>query len=92
MYPPSDAILNQSQTSFAGGGYEAYKGTGRQSPLRDRARSSSIEEAMRIEQRHLELKRQIALKEKQLADMTGDRDTVMQLRKRLGLKELNPDS
>ena len=38
-----------------------------------------------LEQRHEELKRQIALKEKQLADMTGERDTVHLLRHKLGL-------
>jgi len=42
--------------------------------------SPTQEEAYQIEQRHEELKRQIALKEKQLADMTGERETVNILR------------
>jgi len=50
-------------------------------------RSPSYEEALRIEHRHEELKRQIALKEKQLADMTGERESVNILRNRLGLEK-----
>lgn len=57
------------------------------SPLR----SASQEEARLIEQRHEELKRQIALKEKQLADMTGERESVNALRKRLGLKDFTEE-
>ena len=49
--------------------------------------SPSQEEAILIEQRHEELKKQIALKERQLADMTGERDTVNILRSRLGLEK-----
>jgi hypothetical protein len=46
-----------------------------------------------IEQRHEELKKQIALKERQLADMTGERDTVNILRQRLGMdKSFTPGS
>ena len=45
------------------------------------------EEAILIEKRHEELKKQIALKETQLADMTGERDTVNILRSRLGLEK-----
>ena len=41
--------------------------------------------AREVEQRHQELKRQIAIKEKQLAEMTGERDTADKLRSKLGL-------
>jgi len=50
------------------------------SPPKDEAEISQ-----QIEQRHEELKRQIALKEQQLANMTGERDTVDRLKQRLGL-------
>ena len=57
-----------------------YNQVRKASPPKDEAEVSH-----QIEQRHEELKRQIALKEQQLANMTGERDTVDRLKQRLGL-------